>query len=154
MAQTPLPDHEHAVRLVRLKGQRLSEDGTRCVGFLPQAFDLREGEDYLSMNCMERAHTVRKVALGIIKTKHAAASLSGKLGATAVFAIGVCKAIKDAFLPHKVRVVHDPIKADPKFGDDPSYGAVRQFPKQAERQIALEKLAASAWAEIVETSKL
>jgi hypothetical protein len=143
MPVVELLDHEHAVRYVGLKNQRRDPDTGEFEGLHWFAFDLRPGEPYLSINCLEKAGDQRPAALAAIKKCLAAKNLRGAL---AVLAIGKSGEIKDAFVPHRVRLTHE--AAD----QDPSYGALRRMP--LERRVALEKLAVATWAEVVELASV
>lgn len=52
MSVKPLPETDHVIRYVRKRLLRRDGDGN-VVGVLPQAFELREGETYLSVTWLE-----------------------------------------------------------------------------------------------------
>lgn len=52
MSPSPLPDVSHVVRYVKKKLLRRDSEGT-VIGVLPQAFEHREGETYLSVTWIE-----------------------------------------------------------------------------------------------------
>lgn len=134
MAVKPVNENHHLSRLVPRSKQATNEKGDP-IGVTWAAFELRPKEEYLSTNCLEVESADRLTALKAILV-----CLNRKLGTkSGILAVGNVKAIKETFLPHKIRVTSEG-KAS-----DPSYSAVRRYPPKLERQLYLERLAAGAW---------
>jgi hypothetical protein len=122
MAITNLPDDDHILRLVPWSRVRKDEDGN-VTGILGEAFRLKDGEQSLSVNWMERipgeqAERLRAAARLIRDTQD-----SKKIGPKSRLArlqVGKTKnlsATKNA----KIRIVHEPIE-----GNEP-HSSIRQI---------------------------
>jgi hypothetical protein len=124
---------------VKARLVRRDEDTDAPIGFLPQAFELKDGESYLSASWVEffpgsldesTAATLDEFG-GVLEIRK-----------KDLFARGVVANIKETCRAARlrIRVTHE--------GDDyPSHSAVRQM-QGASLQL-LELLAAQAWAEVV-----
>lgn len=137
MARIKLGSDERVARYVSHLGQIRDDDGN-CLGLLWSAFDLRKekGETYLSINCVDRAHTTLGAALKLIRGFLASKNLKSR---HAVLALGRAGEIRATLGSGKVTLTSEPTKIDP------SYGAIRNLP--LERRAALERLATATWAD-------
>ena|SRR3990167_2930387 len=144
MPTARLPNEHHLCRLVK-RSHQVTDGQGNPIGISWAAFDLREDEKYLSANCVEQADQDRAAALKAILI-----CLQKKFSRTSscLLTVGKIENIKASFLPHAVRITSESKPSDP------SYAAVRQYPPTLTRQLALEKLAASAWADWVKTQDL
>lgn len=132
-----LDDDNHIVRHVPWARLRKDEDDN-VIGFLGQAFALREGEASLSAAWLEFAgHPTRDEN---IDSTIAAFQATRNIKRKDRFALGNVAEIKSACLQRnqKVRVVHEPV---PGFD---AHAALRQYNNDDE---LLELLAAEAWSE-------
>jgi hypothetical protein len=134
-----LPDEDHVIRYVSWARLRKDED-ENVLGFLPQAFELRDDETYLSVNWVEYHEGDREaqVRLSIWAIRD---SFKKPLGAKSAFAIGQVAKVKEICQAagSRVRVVHEPE------GDNPGHSAIRQMAR--DNQGLLDALAADAFAE-------
>src|SRR4051794_14954963 len=87
-----LPDEDHVIRYVPWGRLRKDED-ENVVGFLPQAFELRDGESYLSVNWLE-FHTGDREAQIRLSVWAMRDSFEKPLGGKSAFAIGQVGKIK------------------------------------------------------------
>jgi hypothetical protein len=119
---TAIPSTEHIIRYVPWKLLIKGEDEVTVVGVFPQAFDLRDNEEYLSVTWVEhfsgvticdRLHsavqTFRKTMSAGAKSRY----LMGNVGA-------VHRICDDN--DKRVRIVHEP-------DENPGHVAIRRFPK-------------------------
>lgn len=109
------------------------------IGFTPQAFELRDGEDHLSASWVQYFPGARKVGISAAMDEFARVF---EIKAKDRFAVGVVGAIKVKCAEQgvKVRIVHD--------GKGyPSHAAVRQISGSTLELFGL--LASQAWAEMV-----
>ena len=143
---TNLPNDDHVMRYVPWRRLRRDENDN-VVGFLPQAFELREGEEYLSVNWLQfhegdRGTQVRLSVWGIRE------SFERPLGAKSAFAIGNVGMVKDICQKagSRVRIVHEP---EPQ---NPGHSAVRRLPR--DDLSLLDALAADVFAERVDNSDI
>lgn len=144
MAKAPkltIPDPDTVVRKVS-KTRWVTDKKTGEPRPLPQAFELRPNEEYLSASWLEHAGKTPDECLETtVKTLRKATTIAA--GDKCAFALGIVGDIKSTCLGHgkTIRVVHEA-----KF-NNPSYAAVRQIgPNQLE---LMEKLASSAWGKLV-----
>jgi hypothetical protein len=137
-----LPDEHHVMRRVSWSKLRKDED-ENVIGFLPQAFELRPDEAYLSVNWLEYFdgdHEQRiKQTVNAFRKKFA-------VGKKTVFGIakvgkvkGICRANGTT-----VRIVYSPTT------DHPSHAAVNNFPR--DDLALLEAMAADAFVESVRSA--
>ena len=114
-----LPEDDRVMRSVSWSRLRRDEDDN-VLGFLPQAFQLRDGEEALSVNWIEffeNATTrIRDCIWAVRKTRN--------VGSKSAFAIGKVGKIKETCLSrsYKIRIVHEP-----KEGEC-SHSAIRRLP--------------------------
>lgn len=117
-----LPDSDHVLRYVPWQRLIKAEDEATVIGVFPQAFDLRAGEEYLSVTWVEyfdapticdRVCTAVRAIRGTIKAGKQSRFLMGNVGAVH----GVCQR-RD----RKVRILHEP-------DENPGHVAVRRFPR-------------------------
>jgi hypothetical protein len=126
---------------------RKDEDGN-VIGFLPQAFRLREGEDYLSVNWLEYYEGDRdaQIRLSVWAIR---ASFPNPLGPKSAFGIANIARIKEIALSAgaRLRIIHEPE------GDvNPGHAGVRRLP--ADDLTLLEALAADAFTERVSNAEI
>lgn len=141
MAKSYLPDEDHVVR--HCASQLLIRDGDHVVGIFPQAFQLKDGETYLSSSWLEffpgsRSDRLRQVIAAMRKARTVRPSHG--------FAVGNVSAVKDACssFDMKIRVVHEPSAKNP----NPAYTAIRNY--RSDEIELLELLASDAWSDLVE----
>jgi hypothetical protein len=127
------------MRLVPYARVRRDEDD-QVIGFLPQAFALREDEDYLSAAWIEFFKKPTHLQNIHATLKAFAAAL--KVRKSARFALGNVGTIKAACKQHgqSVRISHEPLD-----GFD-AHASVRQINTDDDQ--LLELLASEAWAEM------
>jgi hypothetical protein len=136
-----LPDEDHVIRYVPWGRLRRDED-ENVLGFLPQAFQLRQEEDYLSVNWLQYydGDPETQIRLSVWAMRD---SFEKPLGAKSAFAIGNVGEVKktsEAF-GSRVRVVREP---EPR---NPGHSAILQLPR--DDLSLLEALAADAFTELV-----
>lgn len=142
-----IPDDDHVIRHVPWARLRRDEDDN-VIGFLPQAFQLRPDEQYLSVNWMEyhdgdRDTQITSSIWGI------RASFERPLGAKSAFGIASVTTIKDISQAAgtRVRITHEPD------GDrNPGHAGIRQLPRDDLN--LLEALAADAFVERVNNADI
>jgi hypothetical protein len=135
---TNLPDDDHVMRYVPWGKLRRDEDDN-VLGFLPQAFQLRPGEEGLSVNWLEyfsNPATRRQDSVWDMRKAMG-------VGAQSAFAIGDVGKIKATCLDRgvRVRIVYEP---DDK---QPAHSAIRRLPR--DDLILLAALADDAFVEMV-----
>jgi hypothetical protein len=136
-----LPDDDHILRYVPW-GRLLKDEDDNVLGFLPQAFQRREGEDYLSVNWVEFHDGDRdtQIRLSVWAIRE---SFDNPLGGKSAFALGIVNKVKEISerAGSRVRIVHEP---EPK---NPAHSGIRRIPR--DDLTLLEALAADAFAERV-----
>jgi hypothetical protein len=140
MAKASLSDPDHVVR--HISSQLLERDGNgRVVGCFPQAFQLRDGEKYLSASWLEFFEGTKSER---IKQTVAACGKTRTVRSGHGFAIGNVKEIKMACqgFRQRINVVHESDKGNP------AYVAVRNY--RSDDIGLLDLLAAEAWADVIE----
>jgi hypothetical protein len=144
MATNYLPDDHHVVRHV--SGNNVERDGDQVLGIFPQAFRLRDNEEYLSASWLEYFHGSKKDRL---KATREAMRKARDVRPSHVLAVGNVLAVKDACKEFglKVRVCHEP-DGQP----NPAYTAVRRF--SSENDQLLDLLSSEAWSDIFEARTL
>jgi hypothetical protein len=141
MASVSLPDDDHVVR--HIPNQLLEFDSDdKVIGCLPQAFELRRDEEYLSARWLEFFDGTDEESLAAVAC---CISRTRKVNGSQGFAIGQVSAVKEACasFDQKVRILHEPDD------DAPSYAAVRRYKSEPEQLLAL--LAGAAWGRTVST---
>lgn len=138
-----LPNDDHVIRYVPWGRLRRDEDDN-VLGFLPQAFQSRPDEPYLSVNWLEYYEGDRDTQL---RASLWAMRDSFGVGAKSAFAIGNVGKVKgicrDAGSP--VRIVHEP--DEPK---NPGHSGIRRLPRDEFSLLAA--LADDAFSERVNNS--
>ena len=134
-----LPDEDHVMRYVSWNRLRRNEDGN-VIGILAQAFELRLGEQSLSVNWLEyfdgdRENKIRESVRTFRNTRD--------VGKKSAFGIANVEKIKRTCSANgaQVRVVYDPED------NNKAHSAVRRFPR--DDLSLLEALAAEAFSELV-----
>jgi hypothetical protein len=117
-----LPDEDHVIRYVPWRRLRKDEDDN-VLGFLPQAFQLRPEEEYLSVNWVEYYDGDREGQIRL--SVWAMRDSFEKLGAKSAFAIGNVAHIKKTCqgFGGRVRVVDEP-----DLPKNPGHSAIRRLP--------------------------
>lgn len=119
-----LPDEDHVIRYVPWGRLRKAEDDN-VLGFLPQAFELRPEEDYLSVNWIEYHDGDRetRIRLSVWAIRD---SFEKPLGGKSAFAIGNVAQVKRICQTSgsRVRIIHEPI-----LPNNPGHSAMRQIPR-------------------------
>jgi hypothetical protein len=112
---TNLTNEQHIVRHIPFPNLRKDGDG-KVIGILPQAFQHRIDEEYLSVNWLEyfeldKVNNLIETKKSIIEAKR-----SKKIAANSRLAIGNVGKIKEALLKKeigKIRIAYAPSKANP-----------------------------------------
>lgn len=142
---TNLPDEDHVIRYVPW-GRLRRDDDDNVLGFLPQAFQRREGEEYLSVNWVEFYEGIRaaRVCLSVWALRDCR-----KVGAKSAFAIGNVRQVKEVCQEAGagVRIVHEPDEPT-----NPAHSAIRRLPR--EDLILLAALAEDAFTERVNNADI
>jgi hypothetical protein len=136
-----LPDEDHVTRYVPWARLR-KDDDDNVLGFLPQAFQLRPDEEYLSVDWLEYHDGDRdtQIRLSVWATRDSFENPLGMKSAFAIANVGKVKEISQA-AGSRVRVVHEPEPGNP------AHSAIRQL--QRDDLSLLEALAADAFTERV-----
>ena len=143
MAATRVDDDEHVVRFVKPKDLRRDEDGN-VIGVNATAFQLREGEGYLSASCLEVADPEKMAALKVLKGIYTKQFSKVQ---KYVFSVGRAGDVRTVCArKSSVRI----LKENSKW--NPAYAVVRQFPDD-DWEIK-EQLASQYWADWHHLSKL
>jgi hypothetical protein len=141
---TNLPDEHHVMRYVSWARLRRDEDDN-VLGFLGEAFKLKEKEEYLSVNWLEYFDGERKDKIHL-SVKAFRETIS--VGAKSAFGIGNVAKIKEICRMNgvSVRIVYEPMK------DNPSHSGIRRLPRD---ELSLfEALAADAFADLVQNAAI
>ena len=120
MTISNLPEKDHIMRYV--PWSKLRRDGNDTVlGFLPQAFQLREGEEALSVNWVEYFPNPATRVHDCVRALRQARS-AGKKSA---FGVGNVETIKQTCLDRgiKVRILHEPKEGEP------AHAGIRRLPR-------------------------
>lgn len=138
-----MPDEDHVMRYVPWGRLRRDEDDN-VLGFNPDAFELRPGEESLSVDWMEffsdPATRERDAVWAMRKTRG--------VGAKSAFAIGNVGKIKETCLVRgaKIRIVYEPE------ANNPAHSAIRRLPR--DDIILLAALAEDAFARMVKNADI
>lgn len=121
MPNQALKDEHNILRHVASGRLRRDEEGV-VIGCLPQAFEHREDEDYLSATWIEH-FTAAPVAQRELAIKAMRNAL--KIGRNAAFFEGNVKAIHDACRERtaRIRILHEPTD------ENPGHAALRRVPR-------------------------
>jgi hypothetical protein len=142
MPTTNIPDQHELLRHVKSAKLELDPNTLEPIGFLPEAFELRQGEDHLSASWVQFFAGPRRTAVEAAANEFANGF---EIKRNDRFALGVVGAIKSTCSGQgvKVRIVHD--------GKGyASHAAVRQFNTATFELMAL--LATDAWSKMVAPS--
>lgn len=127
----PIPDEHDLIRYIKRRFLAKGDDGNveideagRPSIVFPDAFQLREGEDYLSLTSRNLHHADRQTGLKLAARAIQLSMASGNLSKTSAFAVGTCLDIKNACeeFSIKIRVLEEPEI------DNIGHVAVRRFP--------------------------
>lgn len=137
-----VPEEHSLVRYVswsRLR--RDAENGDRVIGVLPQAFVLRENEEYLSSTWLEHFTGPRpdQIIAAIRAIRASSIDVKPKSG----FAIGIVRQIREGCNVHNcsIRVIHEATD------DNPAHVAVRRWPR--DNADLFQLMADELWNELV-----
>ena len=127
MPTTYLPPEDHIVRYVRSKFLTRDEDG-KVITCSPEAFRLRDDEDYLSVDWLEHYDGSRHERLRQVKHYcDLTIKKSDGLGTVLVRDFhATCASVNVS-----VRICHE------RTVKDPAHSAIRQFPRDNEELLAL-----------------
>lgn len=128
MAHKDLPDADHVVRFIKPTLIVWDETTGAAKGCFPQAFRLREGEEYLSVSWLEffpgsRTESLRKIR------EHAEHKIRGSHGFGILNVGQMHQVAKD--VSEKIRIIHEPTDGNP------SHSSVRRYPKDKDEFFAL-----------------
>jgi len=141
-----VPDEDHVIRYVPW-ARLLKDEDENVLGFLPQAFQLRPEEDYLSVNWVEY-HEGDRAAQICQSVWAIRGTFERPLGSKSVFAVATVARVKELTnaAGARVRVTHEPLH------DNPGHAGVRQLPR--DDLSLLEALAADAFTDRVNNSDI
>ena len=141
MATDYLPDDEHVVRHLSPRDIIRDEDTQQITGCFPQAFELKDGEDDLSVNWLEYFDGTEPDQLAATAC---AISRVRAVRPSHAFAIGNVGEIKAACFDYdlKVRIIHEPD------GGNDAHAAVHRY-RDDEIEL-LELLAQEIWSRFVD----
>lgn len=122
----PIPASDHVTRWIKPKFAPREEDGT-LIEIFPQAYELKDGEEYLSVTWLEHfggdRQSQREAAAEAVRQSFD----KKKLQASSTFTVANVGRLAEACLARgsKVRILHEP--------EDENTGhvAVRRFPREA-----------------------
>ena len=140
-----LPDEHHVMRLVSFS-RLLRDEDERIIGFLPQAFMMREDEKNLSVNWLEKfGGTYAENVRCSVKTFRSTMNVRPK----SAFGVGNVKKIKDAcgcVGAKKVRILHAPEE------DNEAHSVITNLPRE---EVALyEALADDVFEELIRNADI
>lgn len=145
-----LPNDDHVMRYVPWSKLRRDEDDN-VLGFLSEAFKLREGEESLSLNWLEYFSGTRddRVRQSVEMFRRAR-----QVGVKSAYGVANVKRIKEvcAASGARVRVVYEPEEAKDGKPPNPAHSEIRYLPP--DDMSLLEALASQAFAELVSNSKV
>jgi len=139
-----LPDEDHVMRYV--PWTRLRKDGDEnVIGFLPEAFVLREGEQSLSLNWLEyfsgdRNQKIRE-SVNVFRRVR-------KVGPKSAYGIGNVRRTKEVCEANgaRVRIVYEPDD------DNPAHAGIRRLPR--DDLSLLDAIATEAFTELVRNAEI
>lgn len=129
----PLPGEDHVTRWIKPKLLGRDDDGNVIVDeagrpsfVFPEAFELRDDEDGLSLTCLQRFGTNLAQQLPAAAEAVRRTTASQSLQQKSAFAVGNVQAVRDAGAAtnNKLRVIEDPID-----GND-GHTEVRRYPRE------------------------
>ncbi len=123
---TNLTNAQHVVRHIPFPNLRKNGDG-KVIGILPQAFQHRQNEEYLSVNWLEYFELDKSSNLSETKKSIIEAKRSKKISANSRLAIGNVGKIKEALLKKEIgniRIAYAPSKANP------AHSGIYNLPKE------------------------
>lgn len=132
-AGAKLPDDHHVVRHIPFPNLRKDGD-ENIIGILPQAFQHRLDEKYLSVNWLEYFELDKQDNLVQAKKSITEAKKSKKIAGKSHFAIANVGKIKKAFLNKeldKIRIAYAPSK------NNPAHSGIYQIPKEDQDLMAM-----------------
>lgn len=139
-----LHDVDHVIRHVRKARLRRDEDGN-VIGFLAQAFELRENETSLSVNRLEyfNGDLDVRIRLSVLFFRH-----NFNIKSSCAFAIGNVGKVKEISQQNNatIRIVYSPTD------DIPNHSDIRRFPR--DDMAFLDALALDAFTQIVLNSDI
>ena len=130
----PVPAEDDITRWIKPAWVKRTDDGEaertptgEIAQIAPQAFELREGEEYLSVTWLQAFGAERQVQLPLAAEAFRHSQPSKKLGLNGVFAIAGVETLSNACKEHgaKIRVLQEPED------ENPGHVAVRRFPAEA-----------------------
>lgn len=130
----PVPASDDVTRWIKPTWVKRTDDGEaertpagEIAQIVPQAFELREGEEYLSVTWLQAFGAERSVHLPLAAEAYRRSQTSKKLGLNGVFAIAGVETLSDACKKHgaKIRILQEPED------ENPGHVAVRRFPAEA-----------------------
>ena len=129
-----LPGADHVIRHIPVKHLIYNDDG-EVVDFYPQAFELRPGEDHLSVNWIQ--YFDNDFNKGLIKTVHSTRK-ARKIGSHTFFAVANIQTIKNVFISNslKPRIAYWPISKT-----NPSHSGIFHINNELEFLQNIQKLA-------------
>jgi hypothetical protein len=139
MKDEKLADGDHIMRYVPSSKLRRRDGTTEVIGILPQAFSMREIDEYLSATWLEFFPGDKKQRT--LSAVHAMRASSLDVKPNSGFTIGNVASVRAACSQrrHNIRIVHEPED------DNNAHVAVRRFPKD---DIELfEALAIDSWSD-------
>lgn len=139
-----LPDDHHILRRVSWVRLRRNADG-EVVGCLPQAFELRENEQDLSVSWLEHHNGVthaERIGQSVIELRVASRRCGTKIGPKCGFAVACVRKVKEVCggLRKQIRIVYAP-------SDMASHAVIKNLPR--DDMSLLEAFAAEAFTEVV-----
>jgi hypothetical protein len=143
-----LPNEDHIVRHVPFRNLRRDADG-KVLGILPQAFEHREVDDYLSVNWLEYFEGDNKTRLVQTKKSIEAAKVSKTISMSSYLAIGNVGNVNKVCLEashSKVRISYAPSK------NNSAHSGIYNLPKLDQELMAT--LAEEAFTNYVSVSSL
>lgn len=143
MAKQPLNKQDTVVRYVGKQKQNLDANGN-SLGPHWSAFDLKDGEKYLSIHSREKAADNVERQMPIIKAELAKSKLSGK---SAILTSGTVSDIEESFEPAVVNLNCFNNK------DKPSYSGLENMPT-VNRKLYLKALEKEHWNDWVKLSDI
>lgn len=130
----PVPTEDDITRWIKPSWVKRTDDGEaertptgEIAQIAPQAFELKEGEEYLSVTWLQIFGAERAEHMPLAAEAFRQSQKSKKLGLNGVFAIAGVQALTDACKAHgaKIRVLQEPED------ENPGHVAVRRFPAEA-----------------------
>ena len=148
MAITKIDDEDHVVRYVSSGRLVRDEDTKKVRGVFPQAFQMRDDEEELSVSWLEYfAGSERDQLLKTVDAMKAGGLSMRPKDGVAVVNVGTLHGAC-GIAGVKVRVLHEPAKSNP----NPAYAAIRNLPRDNQELLLL--IANMACTKVVEIKEL